>query len=182
VLGQHRREARVAEGVVQFRQASRRRSGARAVGHVLEVADAQDVAVLVDGGLHLHHAAQHPIRPEALVQRVQVPHSVEERHDHRVRSDGRREVLDRTVQAGRLHRHQDRVVRLGDLPRDQDPRPDRGVLAAAVHAQPPLAEDLRPARAHQERHVPAGGRQPRPEQPAGSSRPDNQDPHAAPLS
>src|SRR5580658_9848319 len=80
-----------------------------------------------------------PSTAEALVQRVQVSHPVQERDDQRLRTDRRGEVSDCLVQCRRLYREEDDVRRPGQLPGREQTRSRHLHLGTGVRPGDPQA-------------------------------------------
>ena len=178
-LTEPRIESGPPEGAVERADPLREGAVELAVGQGLHAAgELDDAFVAVERARDHAYAAEHGRRAEALLGELDVAHAVEERQDHRVRTDRRGEIVERALKSKRLDRKDDDVERARPLPDDKQLRLDIEVAIRAQHPQAVAPKLLGSRRPHQKRDVPPRLGEAGPEISAGGAGADDQYPHA----
>jgi hypothetical protein len=114
-----RRQTRVESGSVQRRverfQSGRALAVSLAINKLLNVGELDDATPGVDLDRDETDAADDRMFPEPFRQKINVAHAIEHRKDHRLRPNGRGEIIHCRLQRVGFHAHEDKVVRCVDL-------------------------------------------------------------------
>src|SRR4029077_4723153 len=110
-----RRQTGVESGPVQRRverfQSGRGLAIPLAINKLLKVGELDDATLVVDLGRDKTDAADDRMFSEPFRQEIDVAHAVEHWKDHRLRSNGRGEIVHRRLERVGFHTEEDKIVR-----------------------------------------------------------------------
>jgi hypothetical protein len=148
-----------------------------AIDRLLNFGELDDAAALVN--LRSDEADTAKDRPlsEALSQKFDVAHTIEDREDHRLWSHSRREIVSGRLQRVGFHAQEDQVKRPIDFPGADQFRREEQVAMRTDDTQPVAAELRGSGRADEKGHIAASLGEPGAKVTADRTGADNEDSH-----